>query len=85
MLELVLSRRRYLERLADAPAWKRDLIDEFDHSRSTVDRALAALTDAGLVAAGEAGYETTYSGRRCSTWPTRRRRWQTPSTRPRRS
>lgn len=62
MLELALERRGYLERLAAAPAWKRDLIDDLGDSRSTVDRALAALTDADLVERGDDGFRLTYGG-----------------------
>lgn len=63
MLDLALSRRAYLARLAERPAWKRDLIADLGHSRSTVDRALEALTDAGLVAERDDGFVTTYAGR----------------------
>jgi predicted transcriptional regulator len=63
MLEIALSRRAYLERLAEGPAWKRDLIDDLGDSRSTVDRAIEALTDAGLVEEGDDGFVTTYTGR----------------------
>ena len=62
MLDLVLDRRRYLDRLSARPAWKRDLVDEFDDSRSTVDRAVDALEDADLIQRTEDGYETTYTG-----------------------
>jgi DNA-binding transcriptional ArsR family regulator len=62
MLEIALERRTYLERLADGPAWKRDLIDDLGDSRSTVDRAIAALTDAGLVERTDEGFRLTYSG-----------------------
>ncbi len=63
MLDLALSRRAYLERLAEQPAWKRDLIDDLGDSRSTVDRAIAALTDVGLVEERDEGFVTTYAGR----------------------
>jgi predicted transcriptional regulator len=63
MLDLALERRAYLERLAERPAWKRDLIDDLGDSRSTVDRSIEALTDAGLVAERDNGFETTYAGR----------------------
>ncbi|TKX53076.1 MarR family transcriptional regulator, partial [Halorubrum sp. SP9] len=43
MLDLAFSRRQYLVRLADGPARIRDLVDEFEHSRSTVNRAVRAL------------------------------------------
>jgi predicted transcriptional regulator len=63
MLDLALARQAYLERLAERPAWKRDLIDDLGDSRSTVDRAIEALTDAGLVVERDDGFATTYVGR----------------------
>lgn len=63
MLDLALARRTYLERLAEGPAWKRDLIDDLGDSRSTVDRAIETLTDAGLVVERDDGFATTYIGR----------------------
>lgn len=62
VLDLVFRRRRYLSRLATAPARKPELVDELDDSRSTVDRAIRALDDAGLVRRGDDGYEITYTG-----------------------
>jgi predicted transcriptional regulator len=63
MLDAALSRRAYLERLAESPAWKRDLIEDLGDSRSTVDRALETLQDGGLVERTEDGFRTTYAGR----------------------
>lgn len=63
MLETALARRDYLERLAEAPAWKRTLIDDLGDSRSTVDRAVETLQDVGLVERTEDGFRTTYAGR----------------------
>jgi predicted transcriptional regulator len=63
MLDIARKRRAFLERLAATPAWKRDLIDDLGRSRSTVDRAVASLVDAGLVERTDAGFVTTYSGR----------------------
>jgi DNA-binding MarR family transcriptional regulator len=63
VLDLVLSRQRYLARLATAPAEKRELVEELGDSRSTVDRALRALDDWGLIRRGNDGYELTYTGR----------------------
>jgi len=63
MLDLALARQAYLERLAERPAWKRDLIDDLGDSRSTVDRAIEALTDAELVTERDDGFVTTYAGR----------------------
>lgn len=62
MLDLAFARRQYLVRLSDGPARIRDLVDEFEHSRSTVNRAIRALEEAGLVEHGTDGYETTYVG-----------------------
>ena len=63
MLDLAFARRQYLVRLSDGPAQIRDLVDEFEHSRSTVNRAIRALEEGGLVERGADGYETTYAGR----------------------
>ncbi|KOX96876.1 MarR family transcriptional regulator [Halorubrum tropicale] len=63
MLDLAFSRRQYLVRLADGPARIRDLVDAFEHSRSTVNRAVRALEADGLVERGADGYEATYAGR----------------------
>ena len=63
MFQIALARRQYLDRLADGPTRIRDLVEEVDHSRSTVNRAIRALEDEGLVERGADGYETTYSGR----------------------
>jgi hypothetical protein len=62
VLDLVLSRQRYLAQLATAPARKRELVDELGDSRSTVDRALRALDERGLIRRGDDGYELTYTG-----------------------
>jgi predicted transcriptional regulator len=63
VLDLAFARRQYLVRLSDGPAQIRDLVDEFEHSRSTVNRAIRALEEGGLVESGPDGYETTYVGR----------------------
>ena len=60
---LVGDRAAFLERLDDAPAEKRTLVEELDASRSTVDRAVRQLTEAGLVERGTNGYEVTPMGR----------------------
>lgn len=51
-----------MERLADHPAYKRDLVEELTHSRSTVDRAIRELVDEGLVTCEDGRYRTTASG-----------------------
>jgi len=49
LLELAQRRQAYLTLLADGPQHKRDVIAELEDSRSTVDRAIEALREAGLV------------------------------------
>lgn len=49
LFSLVLQRREFLASVRAGEAHKRDLIDRLDHSRSTVDRALADLLEAELV------------------------------------
>ncbi|MEF8773255.1 MAG: tetratricopeptide repeat protein [Halobacteriales archaeon] len=62
-LETIARRIDFLERLQEGPAYKRDLVDELPHSRSTVDRALDELADATLVERREDGYAATTAGR----------------------
>lgn len=57
---VVSKRVEYIELLREAGALEpRDLVDELDHSRSTVTRALEELREAGLVERMEDGYEVT--------------------------
>lgn len=49
LLSLIGRRRAFLERLSEAPMHKRDLVEAVDRSRSTVDRGLAELGEAGLI------------------------------------
>jgi predicted transcriptional regulator len=63
MLEVAVQRQDFLELLARGPVHKRDLIDELGHSRSTVDRAIDSLTEAGLVERVDGEFVATYSGR----------------------
>lgn len=51
-LSLIGRRRAFLERLSHDPMHKRDLVEAVDRSRSTVDRGLAELEEAGLVSSG---------------------------------
>lgn len=62
IIELAGHRQHVLDYLRDGPFPKRSIIDALDHSRSTVDRAVRELIDAGLVAEREGGYETTVTG-----------------------
>lgn len=57
------QRLQLLETLREEPGAKRDIIDQLDLSRSTIDRAIAALETIGAVERGNAGYETTLAGR----------------------
>ncbi|WP_424017335.1 tetratricopeptide repeat protein [Halorientalis pallida] len=61
-MSLVGQRAEFLEYLCENTAQKRDLIDDLDVSRSTVDRALADLQDVGLVCYEDGTYETTATG-----------------------
>ena len=60
---LVERRLDFLERLAEEPLRKHELVDALGHSRSTVNRAMDALEDGDLVARETDGYRTTLSGR----------------------
>ncbi|WP_290810188.1 tetratricopeptide repeat protein [Halovivax sp.] len=62
-VEVVVKRIDFLECLADGPLHKPDLEDRLDHSRSTVDRAIGALEEAGFVERGPGGWVRTQSGR----------------------
>src|SRR6056297_4211338 len=62
-IETVGRRADFLERLAEEPLRKRAMVDALGHSRSTVDRAIAALEEAGLVERTDEGYVSTLAGR----------------------
>ncbi len=51
------------EQLLGEPLYKRDLVAAVDRSRSTVDRAVRELEDAGLVERVDGGYVATVAGR----------------------
>lgn len=60
----VLSRRAdVLRRLGETPAHKRDLADELDQSRRTIDRAINELATHDLVERGDDGFAATTVGR----------------------
>lgn len=61
-LALVAKRVAYLDALADAPLHKPALVEAVGDSRSTVDRAVRRLLDAGLVERTDAGFRTTFAG-----------------------
>ena len=62
-LETLAHRREYLETLTEAPRCKRDLVEELGDSRSTVDRAIDELLEAGFVERPAQRYVPTQSGR----------------------
>jgi tetratricopeptide (TPR) repeat protein/predicted transcriptional regulator len=62
-IEVIARRVEFLEWLQTGPAHKPDLVEALDHSRSTVDRAVKELDEAGLVARETEGYVTTQAGR----------------------
>lgn len=61
--ELVWRRSGYLEALHDTSRSKCELEDYLDHSRSTVNRAVADLVDAGLVEEDRGECRVTLAGR----------------------
>ena len=63
-LAVVGRRREYLRLLDAEPAYKRDIVQAVDGSRSTVDRAVAELSENGLIGRVEDGqYAITAKGR----------------------
>ncbi|PSP77020.1 hypothetical protein BRC81_11820 [Halobacteriales archaeon QS_1_68_20] len=62
-LEVLTNRAEILRRLCDGPAYKRDLVDEMEHSRSTIDRAVDDLEAANLVERRDDGIVATVAGR----------------------
>jgi tetratricopeptide (TPR) repeat protein/biotin operon repressor len=59
----VLARRLdFVDALTEGPLHKRDLVEQLDHSRSTVDRAIEELETAGFVERVSRGYVTTQTG-----------------------
>jgi tetratricopeptide (TPR) repeat protein/predicted transcriptional regulator len=62
-IETLGKRADFLELLDGEPLHKRDMVERLDHSRSTVDRAIGDLTEAGFVERVTRGFVTTQSGR----------------------
>lgn len=62
VLDLVAKRSDFLELLDGDRIPKRTITDELDCSRSTVNRVVATLADAGLVDDAPGGCQTTYVG-----------------------
>ena len=63
LMEVVSKRADFVDALADRPAEKRDLVDRVGVSRSTVNRAIWDLEEAGLVEDADGEYRLTVSGR----------------------
>jgi predicted transcriptional regulator len=62
VLDLVAMRIDVLELLDGERVPKRRIVDELDYSRSTVNRAVTALSEAGLVDDAPSGCQTTFVG-----------------------
>lgn len=62
-VELVFRRSEYLDALFGTKRRKGELEDVLGHSRSTVNRAIGDLVDAGLVEEGEGACQLTLEGR----------------------
>lgn len=63
VVDVLIGRQGYLTALLDGPVQKRDLVERFDVSRSTVNRAVRDLEAAGLAERTPAGYRATVYGR----------------------
>ncbi|MFC7073085.1 tetratricopeptide repeat protein [Halovenus rubra] len=61
-LAVLGNRLEFVEALEDEPLHKADLVEEFHHSRSTVDRAINELENVGFVERVSRGYVTTQTG-----------------------
>lgn len=62
LLEIINDRKELLSYLSNGPAHKRDIIDNLEVSRSTVDRAISKLMNHQLVKRREDGYIITKKG-----------------------
>lgn len=63
LAEVIAKRREFLAALAAEPRAKPGLVEATDTSRSTVDRAIGALEDAGLVDREDGVYRLTATGK----------------------
>lgn len=63
LLDLICGREQYLRELAEEPKSKRTLVEVLDDARSTVDRNVRTLAQAGLVNRCNEGYGATLAGR----------------------
>lgn len=62
-LDVLTKRLGVLRRLCAGAAYKRDLVDELDQSRSTVNRAIDDLASVDLVERTDEGFSATLAGR----------------------
>ncbi|MEF8883048.1 MAG: tetratricopeptide repeat protein [Halapricum sp.] len=62
-IELLDKRIEFVELLEGDPLHKPEIVERLDHSRSTVDRAISDLTEAGFVERVTEGFVTTPTGR----------------------
>lgn len=62
-LQKCLRNRSHFLRHLQTPGQKCELVRELDESRSTIDRALRELENAGFVARDDEGYRTTLAGK----------------------
>lgn len=62
LLGVLLARQRFVECLDERPSTKPELVTDCEVSRSTVDRGIAELEDAGLVRRHRGRYELTLFG-----------------------
>lgn len=61
--DVIARRLEFVAALSDGPCQRPELVEELDHSRSTVDRAIAELESAGYVERVTGGYAATGTGR----------------------
>lgn len=59
----ILKREEIFESLIDQSKAKNSIVDQFEHSRSTIDRAVTELSDAGLIYYNDGVWEPTPVGR----------------------
>ena len=62
-IEIVADRTDFLDLLTDERLPKRKIVEKLGHSRSTVNRAIRRLAEAGLVDESADGCRTTTVGR----------------------
>lgn len=63
ILGILTKRGDVLKRLSETAAYKRDLAEEMEYSRSTINRAVSELEERDLVRRVEGGYEASVAGR----------------------